>query len=127
MHKLALPTLQPRRLNPVPPRLLPTRACSAAAACSKPTDLDSALCQIIRAAFPITVHIYPAMSPISCNLSPARDVRVGSINQGMVVQVPAYVPYSGRPPSASPATGFSDVHKKEQESLCANAMNLDYA
>ncbi|KAL3160716.1 hypothetical protein ABBQ32_010627 [Trebouxia sp. C0010 RCD-2024] len=42
-------------------------------------------------------------------------------------EVPAYVPYSGRPPSASPATGFSDVHKKEQESLCANAMDLDYA
>ncbi|KAL0048536.1 hypothetical protein WJX82_005284 [Trebouxia sp. C0006] len=42
-------------------------------------------------------------------------------------EVPAHVPYAGRQPSASPATGFSDVHKREQDELCTNAMDLEYA
>ena len=45
----------------------------------------------------------------------------------MSMQVPAHVPYAGRQPSASPATGFSDVHKREQDELCTNAMDLEYA
>ena len=59
-------------------------------------------------------------------LSMAAKALDVSKTDNVSVQVPAYVPYSGRRSSASPATGFSDVHKREQEELCANAMNLDY-
>ena len=64
----------------------------------------------------------PVCVALSLHMSPS--LRAISIWD---VQVPAYVPYSGRPPSASPATGFSDVHKREQDELCTNAMDLEFA
>ena len=62
---------------------------------------------------------------LSCALSRTTDAVL--VSRCICLQVPAYVPYAGRPPSASPATGFSDVHKREQEGLCSDAMNLEYA
>ncbi len=56
-----------------------------------------------------------------------RTLFPGHFRGVMLMQVPAHVPYAGRQPSASPATGFSDVHKREQDELCTNAMNLEYA
>lgn len=33
------------------------------------------------------------------------------------------LPYSGRPPSASPATGFGDVHAQEQNKLLNESLD----
>jgi 2-oxoglutarate dehydrogenase E1 component len=40
-------------------------------------------------------------------------------------EVPLRIPYAGRPSMASTATGFGEVHAKEQSSLIATALNLD--
>lgn len=34
------------------------------------------------------------------------------------------IPYAGRAPSASTATGFGEVHKKEQQALITQALDL---
>lgn len=36
------------------------------------------------------------------------------------------IKYAGRPPMASTATGFGDVHQKEQAQLVSNALDLNY-
>lgn len=38
--------------------------------------------------------------------------------------VPHMIAYSGRDPSASPATGYASVHKQEQAGLVEKAMTL---
>lgn len=38
--------------------------------------------------------------------------------------VPHMIAYAGREPSASPATGYSSVHKEEQKSVVDTAMSL---
>ena len=37
------------------------------------------------------------------------------------------LPYAGREHAASTSTGFVTVHKKEQEAIVANALNLEYS
>lgn len=36
------------------------------------------------------------------------------------------MPYAGRPPMAATATGFGDVHAREQAKLINDALNVDY-
>eukprot|EP00798_Chlamydomonas_sp_ICE-L_P027387 gene27387-4689_t len=56
-------------------------------------------------------HIQPRL--ISCLRSEDRDVVYGRVK------------YVGRAPSASPATGFGQVHAQEQAQLCDEALDLN--
>ena len=38
----------------------------------------------------------------------------------------AQIPYAGREQSASPATGYSGIHKQQQEKLVKDALDLDF-
>eukprot|EP00955_Chlamydomonas_euryale_P010183 109284-Chlamydomonas_euryale.AAC.2 len=55
-------------------------------------------------------HIQPRM--VSCLKNEGRSIADGRI------------PFAGRAPSASTATGFGEVHKAEQAQLIAAALDL---
>lgn len=50
--------------------------------------------------------------------------RIHTCHRELGREITGYIKYFGRPPMASPATGYAQLHEKEQKTLVSAAMDL---